>query len=296
MRVLPLLALALVTTIAGAQTPALDVRAAARAMQPGEVVRLTITAPADVDSLLVSAFDRSFPAFRTDAETWQVLVGIDLDIRPGTHVVAVTTTGGEGVRTTTRRLSVLSKTFRTRRLTVEPKYVEPPASVSERIASEAKRLDAIWTARTSERFWDGAFAAPVPDAANSAFGSRSVFNNQPRSPHGGADFASPTGRPVRAPNAGRVVLAEDLYFTGGTVVVDHGLGLVSLFAHLSSIDAIVGSMVNTGDVLGRVGATGRVTGPHLHWTVRLGGTRVDPLSLIAVSAMTRSTASTGLLP
>lgn len=296
MRFASMLLLLTATTLAGAQSTAIDINAAARSMQPGEVVRLTITAPAGVETLLVSAFDRPFPAFRVRPGTWQALVGIDLDVAPGTHAVSITTTGDEGVRTTTRRLTVRSKTFRTRRLTVEPRYVEPPATVADRIAGEAKRLDVIWKSRTEGPLWQGAFAAPVPDAANSAFGSRSVFNNQPRSPHGGADFASPAGRLVRAPNAGRIVLAEDLYFTGGTVVIDHGLGLVSLFAHLSSIDAVVGATVAAGDVVGRVGATGRVTGPHLHWTVRLGGTRVDPLSLMAVTGMPASTVSSGLLP
>jgi murein DD-endopeptidase MepM/ murein hydrolase activator NlpD len=137
----------------------------------------------------------------------------------------------------------------------------------------------------------------VPDRANSVFGSRSVFNGQPRSPHGGADFASPSGRLIRAPNGGRVVLAEDLYFTGQSVVIDHGLGLVSLFAHLSSIDVAPDTIVTAGDALGRVGATGRVTGPHLHWTVRLAGTRVDPQSLMDVTAQPDdATIAAGLLP
>ena len=122
----------------------------------------------------------------------------------------------------------------------------------------------------------------MPQEANSAFGTRSIFNGQARSPHGGADFPSPAKTPVHSPNRGRVVLAKDLYYTGGTVVVDHGLGLVSLFAHLSRIDVSEGDLVAHGQVVGLVGATGRVTGAHLHWTLRLGGARVDPLSLLAV--------------
>ena len=127
---------------------------------------------------------------------------------------------------------------------------------------------------------------PVPDEANSAFGTRSILNGEPRSPHGGADFISPTGTPIKAPNAGRVVLAEDLYYTGNTVVLDHGLTLFSLFAHLSESNVKVGDTVAAGDVVGKVGATGRVTGPHLHWTVRINGARIDPLSLLAVMSET----------
>jgi murein DD-endopeptidase MepM/ murein hydrolase activator NlpD len=132
------------------------------------------------------------------------------------------------------------------------------------------------------KLWTGAFVRPVEAPANSAFGTRSILNGQPRSAHGGADFSSPAGTPVRAANAGRVMLAGDLYYTGGTVVIDHGLGVVSLFAHLSAIDAREGATVAAGEVVGRVGATGRVTGAHLHWTVRVGGARVDPLSLLAM--------------
>ena len=109
---------------------------------------------------------------------------------------------------------------------------------------------------------------PVPGAANSAFGTRSVYNGKPRTPHGGADFLSPGGTPVHAPNAGRIAVARALYFTGNTVVIDHGLGVFSLLAHLSVIDVHEGDLVAAGAVVGQVGATGRVTGPHLHWAVR----------------------------
>jgi murein DD-endopeptidase MepM/ murein hydrolase activator NlpD len=141
-------------------------------------------------------------------------------------------------------------------------------------------LDQLWKASAPSRLWDGGWVRPVPDPANSAFGKRSVFNGQPRSPHSGADFMSAAGTPVTAPNAGRIVLAGARYFAGDTVVIDHGLGVFSLFAHLSAIDVRVGDTVKGGDVIGRVGATGRVTGPHLHWAVRVNGARVDPLSLL----------------
>jgi murein DD-endopeptidase MepM/ murein hydrolase activator NlpD len=123
---------------------------------------------------------------------------------------------------------------------------------------------------------------PVPSTVASHFGARSSFNGQARSPHSGADFPSPTGAPIAAPNAGRVVLARDLYFSGNTVILDHGLGLFSLLAHLSVIAVHEGDRVATGQEIGKVGATGRVTGPHLHWGVRAGGARVDPLGVLTV--------------
>lgn len=296
MRVLLTIVL-LSATLAAWQPPALSVRAAARAVQPGDVIRLTIATATPMTTLTVQAFDTAFVPFRLDDRTWQVLVGIDLDVKPGRHSVSVVATDGTHTSTTTRTFVVTAKAFSTRRLTVEPKYVEPPPDVTARIVEEAGRLNTIWASRSPTPLWSGAFIPPVPDRANSAFGSRSVFNGQPRSPHGGADFASPSGRIIRAPNGGRVVLAEDLYFTGQSVVLDHGLGLVSLFAHLSSIDVAPGTVVAAGDALGRVGATGRVTGPHLHWTVRLAGTRVDPLSLMDVTAQPDdATITAGLLP
>jgi murein DD-endopeptidase MepM/ murein hydrolase activator NlpD len=123
----------------------------------------------------------------------------------------------------------------------------------------------------------------VPQAANSRFGSRSIYNGQPRSPHGGADFLSPAGTPIKAPNAGHVAIARDLYYTGNTVVIDHGLGLFSVLAHLSAIDVHEGDTIVAGQIVGKVGATGRVTGAHLHWGIRLAGARVDPLSLLALA-------------
>jgi murein DD-endopeptidase MepM/ murein hydrolase activator NlpD len=266
--------------------PALSIAVAARAMQPGEVVVVTATGAAPRASVQANVFGRVVPLFPADAGVFQGLVGIDLDVRPGTYRVTVTADEPGGAsRTATRNLVVRAKTFPTRRLTVDPRFVEPPPDVQARIAEENALLGRLWSDSAPRRLWEGPFLPPVPDAANSAFGSRSVFNGQARSPHGGADFASPSGRPVEAPNSGRVVLARDLYYTGHTVVLDHGLGLVSLFAHLSATSVSEGDQVQTGTVVGRVGATGRVTGAHLHWTVRLGGARVDPLSLTAATAL-----------
>jgi murein DD-endopeptidase MepM/ murein hydrolase activator NlpD len=154
--------------------------------------------------------------------------------------------------------------------------------VLARIQKESETVRAIFDVVSSERYWAGPFGLPVPGPPISEFGKRSVYNGQPRSPHAGTDFAGATGTPVKAPNAGRVVLAASLYYSGNTIILDHGQGLYSYFGHLSAFSAREGDMVAAGDVVGRVGATGLVTGPHLHWSVRLAGTRVDPLSLVDV--------------
>jgi len=250
----------------------------ARSMQPGEVALVTVTTETPAGLVATSAMGRDWRPFKIDDRTWQVVIGIDLDTAPGNHPLTVTVDS----TAVDHQLSVTAKQFPTRRLTVAPGFVNPPADVLDRITSEARTLAAIWTSSAADRLWSGPFVRPVSDPANSAFGTRSVFNGQPRSPHGGADFRSPLGTDVHAPNSGRVVLAADLYYTGNTVVIDHGLGLVSLFAHLSQTEVEAGDLVATRQVVGQVGSTGRVTGPHLHWTLRAGGARVDPLSLLAV--------------
>lgn len=285
-----LVGLASITTLLSAQTPPaqspapIAVSISARALQPGEVVGLTITTSTAASHIDVRAFDQSWPSYRIDATTWQALIGIDLDRVPANYPVVVSAGTAASSPRVTRTLAVIAKKFVTRTLTVDDAYVNPPEAVQTRIAEEAARLTKLWQTVSPERLWATPFVVPVPDPPNSAFGSRSVFNGEARSPHTGADFLSPAGEAVKAPSAGVVVLAENLYFSGNTVILDHGLGLYSQFAHFSEIDVTVGDRVEPGHVLGKVGATGRVTGPHLHWAIRLNGARVDPLSLIAATA------------
>ena len=258
------------------------VSAQSRGQQPGELVQFTIVAPA-ADAVRLAVFNHEIASYRLDAEHWRALVGIDLDTPPGSYRVDIdATAGGAVLEHATYDLVVRSKQFTTRQLQVDPAFVNPPATVEERIVNEAKELARIWTASAAERYWSQPFTRPVPGAANSQFGTRSVFNGVPRAPHGGGDFLSGAGTPVLAPNAGRIVLARDLYFSGNTVVIDHGLGMFSLLAHLSETDVHDGDLVKNGQVIGKVGATGRVTGPHLHWAVRANGARIDPLSVLAL--------------
>jgi murein DD-endopeptidase MepM/ murein hydrolase activator NlpD len=259
-----------------AQAPALDV--AARAIQPGELVVVSIAAPAKTRRVTVRAFDRAFPGYDAGGGRWSALVGVDLDVKPGSYTVVADVDGS----TTTRAITVQPKTFPSRRLTVNPDFVTPPPAALEQIERDARLLEAAWRGSAGERLWTLPFVRPVDDAANSAFGSRSIFNGQRRNAHGGADFLSAAGTPIHAPSAGAVLIARDLYYSGNTVVIDHGLGLFSTLAHLSAFDVHEGDRVTAGQLVGRVGATGRVTGPHLHWAVRANGARVDPLSLLAL--------------
>jgi len=264
--------------LAFALAAVIEITARSRSVRPGELVVLTLAVPASTDAVRVRAFDRDLQPFRVDDRTWRVLVGIDLDVKPGTYAVDVSA-GATHARHT---LVVQPRAFPTRRLKVDEAFVTPPPSVQAQIERDTRFLTAVWDAPAPERLWQGTFVRPVKEPANSAFGTRSVFNGKPRNAHGGADFLSPAGTPIHAPNAGRIVAARLLYFSGNTVIIDHGLGLFSMFAHLSAIDVHEGDRVSEGQVLGKVGATGRVTGPHLHWAVRASGARVDPLALLAV--------------
>ncbi|HJZ73938.1 MAG TPA: peptidoglycan DD-metalloendopeptidase family protein [Vicinamibacterales bacterium] len=261
-----------------AEPPAIHITSRSRSIRPGELVILSITAPPDAGTIQVRAFGHDVAAYRVDEREWRALVGIDLDVKPATYAVAV----HAGPLRAAYDLVVTPRAFRTRTLTVDPAFVTPPPSERERIEREATLLDEVWKSSAPERLWREGFVRPVPQPANSAFGTRSVFNGQPRNAHGGADFLSPAGTPILAPSAGRIAVARSLYFSGNTVVIDHGLGLFSMLAHLSAFDVHEGDRVAAGQRIGLVGATGRVTGPHLHWAVRASGARIDPLSLLAL--------------
>ena len=264
--------------------PTLEVTHRARALHPGEVVVLEVVSsepPVMVRATALGSTIHFFPD--DDGRVWRGLIGIDLETEVGSHEVVVRATrpGGAPARAA-YTLEVEPKSFPTRRLTVAPNFVNPPPEVIDRIQREATRQREIFTTASEERLWRGGFLRPVPGESTSSFGRRSVFNGEPRNPHSGTDFRSGQGTPIAAPSRGTVVLAEDLYFSGNCVILDHGWGLYSFFAHLSEIDVEEGDDVAQGDIVGKVGATGRVTGPHLHWTVRLNNARVDPIALMTL--------------
>lgn len=258
----------------------LRVEGAASPVRAGDLVALTVSAPPDATGLVISAFDAQWPAVRVDRTTWRGAIGVDLACTPGAYPLHVAAIAPSPVPAQEAMLHVEARAFRRRVLRVAPDYVNPPPELLTRIMSEAAFMDALYASPGSEVFWRDGFVRPVPGRANSSFGTRSVFNGEERNPHAGTDFLSGPGTPIRAPAGGRIVAARDLFFSGHTVVIDHGLGLFSMLAHMSTMDVTEGQVVARGDVVGRVGATGRVTGPHLHWALRLGPARVDPLSAL----------------
>ena len=184
-----------------------------------------------------------------------------------------------------RALAVEQRRFNIQRIDGLPeRMVSPPPDLVERIKRENARVGELRRIDTPATAFQQGFIWPVSGPISGVYGSQRILNGEPRAPHWGVDIAAPTGTPVLAPAGGIVRLAEpDFYLTGGTVLLDHGHGLMSGFLHLSAIDVKVGQEVRQGEPIARVGATGRVTGPHLDWRINLFDVRIDPI-LIAPAA------------
>jgi murein DD-endopeptidase MepM/ murein hydrolase activator NlpD len=218
-------------------------------------------------------------------EEHAALAGIDLDTKPGKVGWRVGVVDGGGAsRKAAGSIVITSRTFPVQRLTLPKPMVDLDPETERRATAEAARLRTLYETVSPDRLWRGRFTRPVGgDGPGEGFGSRRVINGQPRMPHSGVDFAAERGVPVVAANRGRVALVGDFFFAGRLVVLDHGLGLYTLSFHLDRVDVAEGALVERGEPIGVVGATGRVTGPHLHWGAQLGGARIDPLGLLSLS-------------
>jgi murein DD-endopeptidase MepM/ murein hydrolase activator NlpD len=242
------------------------------APRPGGIAVVALPETA-VPPARVTLDDRRVMIRRQD-ERWMAVAGIPLDRAPGAAALTVTLADGSTREVT---FEVGEADYATQHLTVpNRRHVTPDPADLERIGREREVIDAALT-RFSETATPAlSFDAPVPGRRSSSFGLRRFFNDQPRSPHKGMDIAAAKGTPITTPLPGRVLATGDYFFNGNTVIVDHGQGLITLYCHLERIDVTEGEELAAGAGLGTVGATGRVTGPHLHWGVYLNGTAVDP--------------------
>jgi hypothetical protein len=216
------------------------------------------------------------------ASVWRALLGVDLEQAAGDYKFNVTGKDSDGKPISCdASIAVRVGKFPTERLKVAPNFVEPNPEQAAKAAEDQKALRAIYATVTPEKLWTGAFRIPLDGVKTGGnFGKRRILNGKSNSPHSGVDLPSPTGTPVHAAQSGRVVLAEELYFAGNTVIIDHGFGVYTLYGHFSEIDAKVGDEVKVGDVIGKVGATGRVTGPHLHWGLEVDRARVNAMEIV----------------
>lgn len=208
---------------------------------------------------------------------WLALVGIPLSSKPGVHAVNVGKQQFE--------FEVDAKEYREQRITIKNKRKVNPNSLDmERITREKKKMLAALASWSEPAVTVTRFSSPAPGPYSSPFGLRRFFNDQPRKPHSGLDIAASKGTPIVAPAPAVVMDAGDYFFNGRNLILDHGRGLITMYSHMEEIDVAVGDKVNTGDRLGTVGSSGRVTGPHLHWTVSLNNARVDPLLFLLPAA------------
>ncbi len=224
--------------------------------------------------------EQEAPMLRGRDGCWLGLLGADLETKPGPHAVQVKAQGRVLAQAQVR---VRLRDYGTRSITVEEKYVEPSPEQLERNQREALAQRQVYASRLPQALWQGAWGTPLDSAVVGVFGRRSLVNGQPRSPHGGVDLRGAMGTPIQAPAAGRVALVMDTFFSGLVVLIDHGLGVVSGYRHLSQAKVSQGDMARPGQVIGLVGKSGRVTGPHLHFDVRVMGARVDPMAWIEKS-------------
>jgi murein DD-endopeptidase MepM/ murein hydrolase activator NlpD len=237
---------------------------------PGGVALIELEGTSDTAPVVSFEGDRVMVVPREGG--WLAIVGIRLAREPGPAVLTIE----QGVNRFTRGFTVAGRTYRTQALKVAPKHVDLSAEDAARVEREQPHIRATVATFSAAAPATMRFTSPVEGPRSSSFGLRRVFNNQPRNPHSGMDIAAPVGTPVVAPAPGRVVDTGDYFFNGQSLFIDHGQGLVTLYCHLSAISVTPGTEVRTGQKIGEVGATGRVTGPHLHWGVALNRAFVDP--------------------
>ena len=213
------------------------------------------------------------------------IAGVDLAASPGLHPLRVRVQDLKGRPSKVMfQVKVKKGQFVVQRLTLPREKVELKGKILKRVLRENKKVKAVLGKARPKKFWHSPFIRPVDGSITGAFGLRRILNNRPRSPHSGVDIGAPLGTKVSSCNDGIVVFAQELYLGGNTVIIDHGLGLYSMYMHLAEIWVKDGAQLRVGDIIGLVGATGRVTGPHLHWGVRLMGARIDPFSLLRLFA------------
>ncbi|KRT72050.1 MAG: hypothetical protein XU13_C0031G0027 [Candidatus Rokubacteria bacterium CSP1-6] len=276
------LLLALLVAAAPAQArEALSVRWEPRVVRQGDVAMVFVTGLPDAKAVEGSLAGQPLTFFPY-GDGYAALAGIDLEARPGmaTWRVGVMDARDRPLKAS-GRLQIRARKFPVQRLTLPREMVELDAPTLQRVEEESKRLRTLYATITPERHWRGRFAKPVgvPDAGE-GFGARRIINGQPRAPHAGLDYSADAGTPVVGANAGHVALVAEYFFPGRLVVLDHGLGLYTLYFHLERADVSDGDRVERGQIIGRVGASGRATGPHLHFAAHLRQTRIDPALLL----------------
>jgi len=262
--------------------PANDVTITPSFIGQGEVGLVTVRAKA-LEPDVTWLEKKVTLAFSNRDNLWTGFFGADLTTPPGRYKLKISNTEGGNPEYLT--VTVLSKDHGTRRITVPKEMVELDTETLARVRKETKAVKEVLARSTANTLWWGSWKRPVPGIVISPFGCRNIVNGMERSPHSGVDLRAPAGTPVKVTNRGVVVLAANHFFSGKSIIIDHGGGIHSMYFHLSRISVEVGAVVEKGDLIGLTGSSGRVTGPHLHFGIRLDGRRINPLKLIEISGI-----------
>lgn len=236
-----------------------------------------------VSGIQLRFHDTPIPLFEHPRKGRDVLIGliaVPYHSKPGTETIGLEWIDRKGRRGLTVSLKILSRRFKSEKLHVTPSRVTPASEDVERIKREGEEVRAVYAASRPQRLWNEPFQRPLNGLVTSPYGTRRLLNGKLKSYHGGVDFRAAIGTPVYAANTGSVGLAKNLFYSGNIVILDHGGGLFTTYAHLSRIDVTPGRLVEKGQVIGLAGATGRVSGPHLHWGVKVNGVNVNPLHML----------------
>jgi murein DD-endopeptidase MepM/ murein hydrolase activator NlpD len=256
-----------------------------KGVKQGDVNLVKVTGPSALKSIHGEFQGKRFSLDPGEKQgTFEALIGVDLDSKPGKYELKVGATGGDGkAYSKSLQLRVEKAGFAVQKLSLPKSQVDLDPKTLERVNQESKRVRNLFQGVREEKLWKGPFSRPLGGVVSGAFGVRRIINGQTKNPHAGIDLQAEAGAPVAACNSGIVALVDELFFSGKTVILDHGWGLYSMYFHLSEAGVSAGDQLRTGDTLGRVGSTGRSTGPHLHWGMIIRGARVDPFSFLRLA-------------
>ena len=270
------------------ESAALKVTWDAVQVKPGGVVVMNVYSPIRLMAAEAATDQDRFPLLKVDEENYAALVGIDVRLKTPTLPVDFTLFPAKGgapyrIRADMKIRGNVSRAAKVQKLSLPSGMVDLSQKRLDQVRKDNRSLGEMLATRSRERYWENGFLLPVQGRVTTRFGIGRVLNGKPRSSHSGVDLAAKKGTPVLGANSGKVRLADDFYLSGKTVVVDHGWGVSTIYAHLDRIDVREGQEVERGQVLGTVGATGRATGPHLHFGAFIRGAKIDPLKLIEVT-------------
>jgi murein DD-endopeptidase MepM/ murein hydrolase activator NlpD len=256
--------------------------------QPAKLVRgspvlFQVSAP-KAQSITGEWMGHKINFFRYENGTsWYALAGIPVETKAGNYDLSISEALPRGAVQLTKKIKIATAKYPRIAAHVAKKFTEPNPEQMKQISADKNVKQAVLATESAQKLWSGGFESPVPSTVSDVFGTERVFNGEVQSRHLGLDFAAPAGTPVHAINSGIVILAQDLYFEGGFIVIDHGQGLLSLYLHLSDFRIKAGDPVAAGDIIGVSGSSGRATGPHLNLAVRWQGIYLDPAVLLKLN-------------